>query len=123
MLGANGDGLDDIQPSCNADGSKVAWARPGAYGSHDIWVMECDKLDCDNPVNLMQDSHDLDDTHPVWSPGGTQIAFISDRARQFDQDDDDLDVFRMNADGSEKENLTNNEEIEDNDVDWGGASL
>ncbi|NLG48575.1 MAG: hypothetical protein GX552_00525, partial [Chloroflexi bacterium] len=40
--------------------------------------------------------------HPVWSPDGSRIAFVSEQDRTDD-------IWIMNADGSEQRNLTENE--------------
>lgn len=45
-------------------------------------------------------------THPAWSPDGRQIAFGSNR-------DGGMDIFVMNADGSNVRNLTNSLQDED----------
>ena len=42
----------------------------------------------------------VSDSNPVWSPDGTQILFTSER-------DGSVDVYVMNADGSNQVNLTN----------------
>jgi TolB protein len=41
------------------------------------------------------------DVYPKWSPDGTQIAFLSNR-------DGNVEIYVMNADGSDPRNLTNN---------------
>jgi hypothetical protein len=41
------------------------------------------------------------DGQPAWSPNGQQIAYIS-------QDDGNFEIYRINADGSNKVRLTNN---------------
>ena len=118
--------LDDTEPSCRPDGSQIAWVRGGAYGgTTDIWVMDCDGTDCDweNADNLMEDSHALNDFHPVWSPSGSVIAFVSDRAKGPVQEDDDLDIWIMSDIGEEKTNITDDYSDEDNDPDWGPAAL
>ncbi|MCH8349239.1 MAG: PD40 domain-containing protein, partial [Chloroflexi bacterium] len=48
---------------------------------------------------------------PVWSPDGSQIAFVSAR-------DGNHEIYVMNADGSGQTRLTNNTAI-DFDPDWG----
>ena len=40
-----------------------------------------------------------DDSLPTWSPDGTKIAFQTDR-------DGNSEIYVMNADGSELQNLT-----------------
>ena len=61
------------------------------------------------PINLT--NNQASDGHPSWSPDGTKIAFSSDR-------NGDLDVFIMNADGSEQINITNDPEIKELSPDW-----
>jgi ABC-type sugar transport system substrate-binding protein len=55
-------------------------------------------------VNLTNDP--ADDTRPVWSPDGTRIAFVSNRA--ISEEEGGLHIFVMNADGSDLRQLTFN---------------
>jgi len=48
--------------------------------------------------------NDAEDSQPVWSPGGSKIAFVSSR-----DDPAEYDVFVMNVDGSNPINLTSGE--------------
>lgn len=64
-------------------------------GNREIYSMHADGS---GQVNLTNDP--ADDYDPVWSPDGTQIAFVSNRS---DGDEGGLHIFAMNADGS---NLT-----------------
>jgi serine/threonine protein kinase len=48
---------------------------------------------------------------PAWSPDGTQIAFSSNR-------DGDWDIYRVNADGSDLQNLTNRDPESDLAPSW-----
>jgi len=52
-----------------------------------------------------------DNMNPTWSPDGTQIAFASNR-------DGKWEIYRMNADGTNVENLTNTPESDDNFPAW-----
>lgn len=49
---------------------------------------------------------------PAWSPDGRSIAFVTNR-------DGDLEVYLMNADGSNQRNLTRNPGLDDG---WIGPS-
>jgi Tol biopolymer transport system component len=50
------------------------------------------------------------DLYPTWSPDGTQIAFLSFR-------EDDLDIYKMDADGSNVEKLFDSG-AHDADIHW-----
>jgi len=56
-------------------------------------------------------------THPDWSPDGTRIVFISDRIDEGNPDGD-VEIWVMNADGSELEQLTDNQAMRDGAPDW-----
>ena len=64
-------------------------------GNPEIYVMNPDGS---QPINLTNDPDN--DSHPVWSPDGTEIAFVSRR-------DDNSEIYVMGADGSSPTNLTN----------------
>ena len=51
--------------------------------------------------SIREDSHD-----PTWSPDGKRIAFSSNR-------DGNLEIYVMNADGSQQTRLTNNSSFDD----------
>ncbi len=55
------------------------------------------------------------DLYPVWSPDGSQIAFLSFRQT-------DLDIHVMDADGS-NERLLYNSGFHDADIDWQGDKI
>ncbi len=61
-----------------------------------IYVMDSEGA---NPAPLTDTPSN--DTAPLWSPDGHQIAFVSDR-------NGDRDIYVMNSDGSEAVNLTDN---------------
>ncbi|KYK32985.1 MAG: hypothetical protein AYK22_06695 [Thermoplasmatales archaeon SG8-52-3] len=55
------------------------------------------------------------DLYPVWSPDGTKIAFLSFR-------DDNLDIYCMDADGSNQE-LVFDSGFHDADIDWENGKI
>ena len=62
-------------------------------GNWEIYSMASDGS---NPVNLT--NNESDDTEPAFSPDGSQIAFVSNRA---DGDEEGQFIYVMNADGSD----------------------
>jgi serine/threonine protein kinase len=62
----------EVQPSFSPDGRKIAFSWDGTDGvNRDIYVQD---IGGDAPVRLTSDP--AEDSNPVWSPDGTQIAFL-----------------------------------------------
>jgi Tol biopolymer transport system component len=62
------------------------------------------EADGSNPRNLT--NFDAIDQEPAWSPDGQHIAFSSNRAGRISGHALAMDIFVMNADGSDPRNLT-----------------
>ena len=60
-------------------------------------------------------TNSLMDVYPVWSPDGTQLAFLSWRGK-------DLDIYVMDADGSNQSKLYDSGG-HDADIDWLGDTI
>jgi TolB protein len=69
-------------------------------GNADIYV-----YDPQTRRDLKLTEHDATDIHPVWSPDGRQIAFVTNRASYQNAYND---VYVMNAFGGNQRNLTHN---------------
>lgn len=74
-----------VQPAWSPDGTKIAFARSkngGPLFHYDIYVMS--SSDGSNLTNLMaddsNDTSDVDNNSPAWSPDGAEIAFDSTRS-------------------------------------------
>ena len=103
----------DFSSSWSPDGKQIAFTSDegfkwdGGGGSHrNIWVMDADG---GNPRNLT--NHHTQDEAPDWSPDGNQIAFSSNRNKDWEFENNVIgnwEVFVMNADGANPINLTNN---------------
>ena len=63
--------------------------------------------DGSNQINLT--NNEGDDRHPVFSPDGSKIAFLSFRNGNFE-------IYVMDSDGVNPINLTNNKSQDDNPV-------
>ncbi|NJP06644.1 MAG: hypothetical protein HC837_13945 [Chloroflexaceae bacterium] len=82
------------------EGSIVFSSQRSRDSNFEIYVMQANGT---NLVNIT--NNPWDDWHPVWSPDGRRIAFISNRDGQNEHND----IYIMNSDGSEMRMLTNNE--------------
>jgi dipeptidyl aminopeptidase/acylaminoacyl peptidase len=86
-------------PDISPDGTKIAFSKGSGGEGGNIWVVNADGT---NPTQLTTSGQD---NLPVWSPDGSQILFTSDR-------DGATDIFVMNADGSAKNNITDNGDVD-----------
>lgn len=75
--------------------------------------LEIYQLDLANPTNSLKNltKNSFEDQDPVWSPDGTQIAFVSNRDRN-------SDIYIMDSDGSNQKNLTPKNGKEDLEPAW-----
>src|SRR5919106_737204 len=74
-----------------------------AYDDYaDIWTMNPDGT---GPTQITTDGSAVIDVHPDWSPDGTKLAFVSTRTEP-NNPDGNLELFVMNADGSNVVQLT-----------------
>lgn len=114
--GINGGPVRDIQltdndasdsvPDWSPDGRKIVYASTSA-GNWDIYLMDVAEVIQDPETAQIRrlTDHEGEDSLPVWSPDGSQIAFASDR-------DGDMEIFLMRADGTNLRQLTDNTSIE-----------
>ncbi len=95
----------DFNPSISPDAKKLSFVSD-RNGNRDIYIVELEWLDGytqwkgNNLINLT-DSKENDWT-PVFSPIENKIAFST-----YFPENDNYDIFIMNDDGSNKQNLTN----------------
>jgi Tol biopolymer transport system component len=87
---------DDSEPRWSPDGTKIAFRR-----DTDIWTIDMSTM---AQVNLSNDGNINFDGNPDWSPDGNSITFF----RQPLGTPSTSEIYKMNADGSGKINLTNN---------------
>jgi TolB protein len=99
----------DIEPAWSFNGKWIAFSRQHPVArewQRDIFIVRSDG----NGLRQLT-SHVRQNTMPAWSPDGTRIAFVSDRAHR------DLgDIYVMKADGAGQKRLTRN--VDNQWPDW-----
>ena len=119
------DDLNDRSPVFSPDGSKIAVS----YWQHDHWEVHVINSDGSGRVRLTQTPwsaiaeqilsgqpiHSWNNAAPAWSPDGSQIAFITDRAGQWE-------IWVMNADGSNQQPLVASETLNDITLQYNGVN-
>ena len=87
----------DANPSWSPDGTKLLFERCCENGTSDLFTIDvATRAEVDLTPSSTQQDFD-----PVWSPDGTRIAFVS-----FEVGQGNLDIWRMNADGTAPVRLT-----------------
>ena len=105
-------------PALSPDGTRLAYASERS-GNAEIYVMN---LDGAGLTQLTQDP--APDIMPSWSPDGKRIAFISNRLYKtplkgnMDVVQTGMELYIMNADGSNPTRLTSNQEDSSAYPDW-----
>jgi Tol biopolymer transport system component len=107
----NGDGITDYLASFSPDGKKIAYESSGDQTSNlegDIEVYVMNGSDGSGQTNLTDNGLGINDSGPVFSPGGKKIAYYSEGVQNSNLGGDG-EIYRMDAlDGTGKKNLTNN---------------
>jgi TolB protein len=93
-------------PQWSPDGKQLAYSSVSSFGDMDVFIVNVESKSKTNLTN-----HSGDDRNPVWSPDGKQIAFISNR-------DGNLEIYVMEADGSDARNVSNSALTDEFDPAW-----
>ncbi len=113
----------EFDPSWSSDGEKISFdGRRSDDGSFDIYVIDPDGSDLKNLT-----AHSANDRRSSWSPDDTKIVFGSDREvpsgdtqRGCSVDTRQMDLYVMNADGTDPQRLLGSE-ADDSSPAWGPA--
>jgi Tol biopolymer transport system component len=103
--------VDDVNPTRSPDGSRIAYSSHGAQtsnpeGDGEVYTMSA--LDGTGKRNLTDNGASVNESFPVFSPGGGKVAYVSYGA-QTSNPEGDNEVYVMNTlDGLGKKNLTDN---------------
>ncbi|MDX1557119.1 MAG: hypothetical protein R3212_13905, partial [Xanthomonadales bacterium] len=105
-IDANGENLaqltdheaDDHYPAFSPDGTTIAFVSARDTGDFDLFLM-----DADGGNQRRLNRHEALDVHPVWHPDGQSLLFNSSRA---DPESENLDIYRINVDGSDIRQLS-----------------
>src|SRR5215207_9915286 len=123
--------LVPTEPSAQTTSSegKIVFVKQGTESSErcdgqpcdDLWVMDADGT---NQTNLTN-TPDTNEGQPAWSPDGTKIAFTGPGELNEDRSGGLGDVYVMDADGTNKTNLTDTPNRSDYQPSWApsGAQL
>jgi len=90
-------------------------------GCDDLWVMDADGTNQTNLTNTL----DTNEGQPAWSPDGTKIAFTGPGDLNEDNSGGLGDIYVMDADGTNRTNLTDTPNSLENRPSWApsGAQL
>jgi Tol biopolymer transport system component len=104
-------------PAWSPNGEQIIFTflyHSGRQILRDIWIINADGSDA-HPLATADTLPTPDgNQRPVWSPDGTQIAFLATSSYSSDRSD----IFVMNADGSNLHNLTNTDTANEISQQW-----
>lgn len=103
----------DGWPSWSPDGSKIIFTSD-RDGNSEIYVMDSDGTGV-APLPIGSFSN----TMLGWSPDGAMMAFSGAPTSYTPPSSEDAEIYAINIDGTGLDALTDNEEADDTDPDWG----
>ncbi|MCH7807441.1 MAG: PD40 domain-containing protein [Proteobacteria bacterium] len=99
-------------PDWSPDNQKIAF-ESGLEGELQIFTID---IDGKNLTQLTDTEYN--DERPVWSPDGKKIAFFSNRSEKRNEQPVSLQIYVMNADGTEQRRVTHEGPALEYNVSW-----
>lgn len=97
---------DDVNAAWSSDGRRILFESE-RDGNREIYVMDADG---GNQIRLMRNN--AVDSTPAWSPDGNMIAFASNRDTGPPYNPYNMDIYVMNADGSNVRRIVDDPEYD-----------
>ncbi len=91
-------------PTLSPDGMQLIYAYQAASAKAELFIFERETGKAERVTDNSKTSAMLGSSMPAWSPDGTRIAFASGVGK--DSNERRANIFAMNADGSERVNLS-----------------
>jgi Tol biopolymer transport system component len=107
-------------PGANGKIAFASWRATGEGVDNPEWDFEIFTMNPDGTeiTQLTKNGKDVHDFWPAWSPDGEQITFTRCGGEKEELSPGDCNVYKMNADGTNQTNLTNNNGANDFNSDW-----
>jgi Tol biopolymer transport system component len=104
--------VDDFDPTLSPDGEKIAFVSQNVQpsnleGDSGVYMINSDGSD---RRNLSNNGGGVNERDPHFSPDGQQIVFTS-FGTQPSNPEGDFEIYLMNTDGTEGQNLSNNVDL------------
>jgi TolB protein len=109
--GVTSDIANGGSPAWSADGNKIAFS--GGINLHELHVMNTDRSGGVTTLYSFSDVWNNFIRSVAWSPNSEKIAFDVENYNQ-----DDLDIYVINADGTNFENITNTTGVDERYPAW-----